>query len=153
MIHLDRTDHKILKHLQTNGRMTNSELADKINLSPSACLRRVQRLENDKVIDGYVMLINQEAVGKPTNIFVEVSLTSQSVDSLNSFEEAVRNCPDIMECFLMSGNSDYLMKIAAADTQDYERIHKQYLSHFPNVARIKSNFALRTVCKNTELLL
>ena len=153
MIQLDKTDHKILKYLQTDGRMTNAELAEKINLSPSACLRRVQRLENDKVIDGYVMLINQEAVGKPTNIFVEISLTSQSVDSLNAFEDAVRNCPDIMECFLMSGNSDYLMKIAAADTQDYERIHKQYLSHFPNVARIKSNFALRTVCKNTELLL
>ncbi len=153
MINLDKTDRKILTYLQSDGRMTNAELAEKINLSPSACLRRVQRLEKDKVIDGYVMLINQEAVGKPTNIFVEISLTGQGIDSLNAFEEAVRNCPDVMECFLMSGDSDYLMKIAAADTQDYERIHKQYLSHFPNVARIQSNFALRTVCKNTELLL
>lgn len=153
MIELDKTDRKILTYLQTDGRMTNADLAEKINLSPSACLRRVQRLENSKVIDGYVMLINQDAIGKPTNIFVEISLKSQSIDSLNAFEEAVKNCPDIMECFLMSGASDYLMKIAAADTQDYERIHKQYLSHFPNVARIQSNFALRTVCKNTELLL
>ena len=142
MIELDKTDRKILTYLQTDGRMTNADLAEKINLSPSACLRRVQRLENSKVIDGYVMLINQEAIGKPTNIFVEISLKSQSIDSLNAFEEAVKNCPDIMECFLMSGDSDYLMKIAAADTQDYERIHKQYLSHLPNVARIQSNFAL-----------
>ena len=131
--------------------MTNAELAERINLSPSACLRRVQRLEKSEINAGYVMLISQEAVGKPTSIFVEISLNTQSEESLDAFEAAVRTCPEIMECFLMSGDSDYLIRVVAADTRDFERIHKQYLSRFPGVARIQSNFALRTVCRKTAL--
>ncbi|MDA1091125.1 MAG: Lrp/AsnC family transcriptional regulator [Proteobacteria bacterium] len=111
----------------------------------------MQQLEERKIIDSYVMLIRQEAVGKSTSIFVEISLNSQSEESLDAFEVAVKNCPEIMECFLMSGDSDYLIRVIAADTQDYERIHKQHLSRFPGVARIQSNFALRTVCKKTAL--
>ena len=151
MISLDKTDRKILNLLQADGRMTNAELAERINLSPSACLRRVQRLEKSEINAGYVMLISQEAVGKPTSIFVEISLNTQSEESLDAFEAAVRTCPEIMECFLMSGDSDYLIRVVAADTRDFERIHKQYLSRFPGVARIQSNFALRTVCRKTAL--
>ncbi|MES9903584.1 MAG: Lrp/AsnC family transcriptional regulator [Sedimenticola sp.] len=150
---LDATDRKILKLLQADGRMTNAELAEMISLSPSACLRRVQKLEESEIIDGYVMLVRQEAVGKPTSIFVEISLSSQSVESLEAFEAAVKTCPEIMECYLMSGDSDYLMRIVAADTRDYERIHKQHLSSFPGVARIQSNFTLRTICKKTALII
>jgi len=151
MINLDKTDRKILGLLQADGRMTNAQLAEQINLSPSACLRRVQRLEESQIIDADVMLVGEEAVGKPTSIFVEISLNSQSEEALDAFEGAVKTCPEIMECFLMSGDSDYLVRVVAADTQDYERIHKQYLSRFPGVARIQSNFALRTVCKKTAL--
>ncbi|PCI37893.1 MAG: AsnC family transcriptional regulator [Rhodospirillaceae bacterium] len=151
MISLDKTDRKILRLLQVDGRMTNADLAEKINLSPSACLRRVQRIENSDIVDGYVMLVNQEAMGKPTSIFVDISLNSQSEESFDTFEQAVKDCPEIMECFLMSGDSDYLIRVVATDAQDFERIHKKHLSRFPGVARIRSNFALRTVCKKTML--
>lgn len=151
MISLDKVDRKILNFLQVDGRMTNADLAEKINLSPSACLRRVQRIENSDIVDGYVMLVNQEAMGKPTSIFVDISLNSQSEESFDTFEQAVKDCPEIMECFLMSGDSDYLIRVVATDAQDFERIHKKYLSRFPGVARIRSNFALRTVCKKTAL--
>jgi len=150
-IEFDKTDRKILALLQNDGRMTNAELAQRISLSPSACLRRVQRLEESGVISGYVALVQQEAVGRPTSVFVEVTLKSQSEESLKAFERAVRACPDIMECYLMSGDADYLIRAVAADTPDYERIHKQHLTRLPGVARIRSSFALRAVCKKTAL--
>lgn len=148
---LDKTDRKILTTLQGDGRITNAELAQRINLSPSACLRRLQSLEDSGVISGYVALVNQEAIGKPTNIFVEVTLISQSEELLNAFEIAVQECAEIMECYLMSGEADYLIRVIAADTQDYERIHKQYLTRLPGVARLRSSFALRAVCKKTAI--
>ena len=148
---LDKIDRRILAELQADGRMTNALLAERVNLSPSACLRRVQQLEEAGVIAGYVALVRQEAVGRPTSIFIEVTLSSQNEDLLQKFENAVQTCPDIMECYLMSGDSDYLIRVVAADTQDYERIHKQHLTRLPGVARIRSSFALRAVCKKTAL--
>jgi len=142
---LDATDRKIIAHLQAEGRMSNAELSERINLSPSACLRRVNKLEEDGVIDGYAMLVNQAAIGKPSNIFVEITLNSQSEESLDAFEAAVMACGDVMECYLMSGDSDYLLRIAAADANDYEYIHRNYLSRLPGVARIRSNFTLRKI--------
>ena len=105
-INLDKTDRKILAILQNDGRITNAELAKRIGLSPSACLRRVQRIEESGVISAYVALVQQEAVGRPSSIFVEVTLKSQSEESLRAFERAVVTCPDIMECYLMSGDAD-----------------------------------------------
>ena len=148
---LDRIDRRILNKLQRDGRMTNADLALAINLSPSACFRRVRRLEADGVIERYVALVNQKAVGRPTNVFVEVSLTSQSVDALDAFEAAVLACPDILECHLMSGDADYMLRIVVRDAEDYERVHRQYLSTFPAVARIRSSFGLRTICKKTAI--
>lgn len=148
MIDLDKIDRKILVFLQEEGRLSNADLAERVNLSPSACLRRVKRLEDDGVIDGYAMLINQAAIGKPSNVFVEIALTSQSEESISAFETAVRRYPEIMECYLMSGEFDYLLRVVISDAQDYERIHKTCLSCLPGVARIRSNFALRTVCKS-----
>lgn len=142
---LDSIDRRILDLLQRDGRITNAELAERINLSPSACLRRVRRLEEECVIDGYVARINQSAIGKPCDVFIQITLNSQSEESLQAFESAVRNCPDVLECYLMSGDADYLMRVIAADTADYERIHNGHLSRLPGVARIRSNFALRTV--------
>jgi len=110
-------------------------------------------MEENGVIEGYAMLVNQKTIGKPTNIFVEVSLNSQSETNLNAFEQAVEACPEIMECYLMSGDSDYLLRVVVSDTADYERVHKEYLSRLPNVSRIRSNFALRTVSKKTAFAL
>lgn len=149
MSDIDATDKRILGLLQNDGRMTNADLADKINLSPSACLRRVQRLEEANFIDGYVMLVNQEAIGRPTNVFVQITLTHEREDMLDAFEKAVADCPDVMECFLMSGDSDYLLRVAVKGARDYERVHRQHLTRFPGVSRVRSNFSLRTVCKRT----
>ncbi len=145
----DTIDKAILNALQSEGRISNSDLADRVNLSPSACLRRVRHLEENNIIEGYAMLVNATAIGKPSNIFVEVSLASQSENSLNAFENAVAKCPEVMECYLMAGDSDYLLRVVVADAADYERIHKTHLSRLPNVSRIRSQFTLRTVCKKT----
>lgn len=153
MINMDTTDRKIVKLLQADGRMTNAELADRIALSPSACLRRVNRLEDQGVIAGYAMLLNPDAVGLGTTVFVEVSLDSQAEEFLNGFEKAARLVPAVMECYLMAGDADYLLRCAVADVPDYERIHKEYLSRLPHVARIRTIFALRTVYKSTAVAL
>lgn len=151
MIPIDRIDRGILEQLQDDGRMTNAALAERVHLSPSACLRRVRRLEDEGVIEGYVMLVDQGAVGRPTNIFVEITLRSQSEEALDAFEQAVAACPDVMESYLMAGAADYLLRVAAAGTADYERIHRTHLARLPGVARIRTSFALRTVCKKTAL--
>jgi Lrp/AsnC family leucine-responsive transcriptional regulator len=145
----DRIDRAILNQLQADGRITNAQLAERINLSPSACLRRVRALEINDVIERYTALVNQAAAGKPSNVFVEISLNRQSEEALESFERHVAECPDIQECHLMTGDFDYLVRVAVADAEDYERIHKTQLSRLPYVARIKTSFALRTICKKT----
>jgi len=149
VIDLDTADRAIVNQLQAEGRMTNSELADRVNLSPSACLRRVRRLEEVGVIDGYVMLVNARAIGRGTDVFVEISLTTQQEDQLEEFESAVGECPEVMSCHLMAGGFDYLLHVVAADVADYERVHKTHLARLPGVDRIRSSFALRTVCKKT----
>lgn len=148
---LDATDRKILNLLQHDGRMTNAQLAESVNLSPSACHRRVGRLDEEGVIAGYAMLVNQEKIGLGTSVIVEVSLDSQAEEYLNNFENAVRNVPAVMECYLMAGDADYVVRVAVADVADYERIHKEYLSRLPHVARIRSIFVMRTVYKSTAV--
>ena len=149
MIELDATDRKILNLLQNDGRISNADLAERINLSPSACLRRVKRLEDEGVIDRYVMLINQQAINKSSSVFVEITLNSQSEEALAAFEEALLDIPDVLVCFLMAGDYDYIMRVAVSGPEDYERLHKIYLSRLPGVARIRSSFALRNVCQRT----
>ena len=146
---LNSTDRKILNILQTNARISNAELSEQINLSPSACLRRVRQLEDRGIIDGYVTLVNQIAIGRPTNVFVEVTLHDQSEESLVIFEAAVAEYSDVMECYLMSGDADYLLRVVAADTTDFERVHK-LLGQLPKLARTRSSFVLRTVSKRTK---
>jgi Lrp/AsnC family leucine-responsive transcriptional regulator len=149
MIEIDAIDRRILTELQADGRMTNADLAERVHLSQSACLRRVRRLEAEGVIGGYVMLIDPAAIGRPTDVFVEITLAGQSEEALDAFEAAVRGCAEVMECHLMAGQADYLLRVAAADAQDFERIHRTHLSRLPGVARMRSNFALRTVSKKT----
>lgn len=148
---LDKIDTAILRALQVNGRLSNVQLSDRVGLSESACLRRVKLLENQRVIDRYVMLVNQAKVGKPGNVFVQITLDSQKHTDLEKFEEAVRSVPEVMECYLMTGTSDYMLRVVVGDTEDYERLHTQYLTSLPGVVRVQSSFALRTVVKKTEI--
>ena len=148
---LDTTDRKILTELQRSGRMSNADLAEKINLSPSACHRRVQRLEAEGYISNYVALLNARKLGVATTGFVEITLQGQSDEVLDAFEKAVRRIPDVMECHLMAGTADYILKVVAEDTEDFARIHRQYLSRLPGVAQMQSSFALRTVFRTTAL--
>lgn len=151
MLPLDRIDRAILHELQLDGRVSNVKLAERVNLSESACLRRVKRLEDTGVIEGYIMLINQTAVGLPSNVFVEITLNRQQREDLDAFEARVLQVPEVLECYLMSGDYDYLLRVAAADPGDYERIHHEQLTSLPGVARVRSSFALRKVTGRTEL--
>jgi Lrp/AsnC family transcriptional regulator, leucine-responsive regulatory protein len=151
MLDLDATDRRILTVLQKEGRVTNAELSERINLSPSACHRRVQRLEEEGYIAGYVALLDARRMGRPTTVFVEITLQGQADDLLDRFEKEVARVPDILECHLMAGSADYLLKIIAQDTEDFARIHRQYLSRLPGVAQMQSSFALRTVVKTTAM--
>ena len=148
---LDSTDLRILKTLQIKGRISNVELADEINLSPSACHRRIQRIEEGAFIKDYVALLDPRKVGVPTTVFVEITLTAQADDILDAFEQAVSKIPDVLECHLMAGSADYILKVVAEDTEDYSRIHRQHLTRLPGVAQMQSSFALRTVFKTTSL--
>jgi Lrp/AsnC family transcriptional regulator, leucine-responsive regulatory protein len=151
MAELDATDRRLLAALQKEGRITNAELSERVNLSPSACHRRVQRLEEDGFIAGYVALVDARRLGKPTTVFVEITLESQAEDLLDAFEREVARVPDILECHLMAGSADYLLKIVAEDTEDFARIHRRFLSRLPGVRQMQSSFALRTVVKTTAL--
>lgn len=151
MARMDALDIKLLRALQKDGRMSNAELADSVALSPSACHRRVQRLEKEGVIRNYVALLNPRAVDRRATVFVEITLKGQADEILQAFERQVALIPDVLECHLMAGAADYLLKVVAQDTDDFARIHKQYLARLPGVAQMQSSFALRTVFKTTAL--
>lgn len=151
MPELDDLDRKILNTLQREGRISNADLAEKVALSASACHRRVQRLESEGILRDYVALLNPRAVGYPTTVFVEISLSGQSDELLAAFEREVALVPEVLECHLMTGKSDYLLKVVAQDTDDFARIHRQKLAKLPGVLGMQSGFALRTVFKTTAL--
>ena len=148
---LDAIDRKILAALQVRGRMSNSDLAERVNLSASACHRRVQRLEAEGYISGYVALLDARKLKMATTVFVEITLQGQADDLLDAFERAVTRKPDVLECHLMAGTADYILKIVAENTEDFARIHRQHLSRLPGVAQMQSSFALRTVFRTTAL--
>ena len=141
----DRTDKIILTELQKNAQQPIAALAAKAGLSPSACHRRVKLLEAARTITGYTATLDRAALGLANEFFVEVSLSSQTEEAFERFEKAVQRVPEILECHLMSGQFDYLLRIAASDAADYERIHRSRISRLPGVQRIQSSLALRTV--------
>jgi Lrp/AsnC family transcriptional regulator, leucine-responsive regulatory protein len=151
MTALDETDRRILRALQRAGRMTNAELSERVHLSPSACHRRVAQLEKAGVIRDYVALVDQRVLGKPTTVFVEITLSGQADEVLEAFEREVAKIPDVLECHLMAGTADYLLMVVAEDTEDFARIHRRHLARLPGVAQMHSSFALRTVFKTTAL--
>jgi DNA-binding Lrp family transcriptional regulator len=148
---LDKIDCAILNALQQDGRLSNVTLAERVGLSESACLRRVRLLEKEGVIERYAMLASQAAAGRPGNVFIQITLEQQKREHLRAFEAAVAGVPEVMECYLMSGEADYLLRVIVADAADYERLHSELLTRLPGVARVHSGFALRTVIKKTEL--
>lgn len=148
---LDRIDRAILHELQSDARISNSALADRVALSESACLRRVRNLEKSGLLRAYVGLVDQSMAGYPDNVFVQIELKSQQREDLAAFEAAIADLPEVMECYLMSGMSDYLVRVIVEDARDYERIHSNYLTQLPGVDRVHSSFALRTVIKKTEV--
>jgi len=150
-VSLDRIDRAILHEVQLDAKLSNQALAAIVHLSESACLRRVRRLEEAGLLRGYVALVDQSMAGYPDNVFVQITLTSQQQDDLAAFERAVRQIPEVMECYLMAGVADYVLRVIVEDARDYERVHSQHLTRLPGVARVNSNFALRTVIKKTEV--
>ncbi|MFX0546051.1 Lrp/AsnC family transcriptional regulator [Roseovarius sp. S1116L3] len=148
---LDSLDRRLLNVLQKRGRISNADLAETVNLSASACHRRVQRLEAEGYITGYVALLDPQKMGVSATVFVEITLSAQADNVLEAFETAVARVPDVLECHLTAGTADYILKIVAESTEDFARIHRQYLTRLPGVAKMQSSFALRTVCQTTAL--
>lgn len=151
MIDLDGIDHRILAVLQESGRVSNADLSERVHLSPSACHRRVKRLEAEGVISGYVALLDPVMLDRPSTVFVEITLSGQTEEALDAFEREVALIPDLQECHLMAGTADYLLKLTARDTDDFARIHRRYLARLPGVAQMHSSFSLRTVFRTTAL--
>lgn len=148
---IDKIDEKILSHLEMHGRISNLDLAQAIGLSPAACLRRVRALEESGVITGYTVLLQALALGYGLTVWVEIGLASESAKALDDFERMVVTVPEVQECHLMSGDSDYLLKLLVRDLNDYERLHRRVLANLPHVAKVKSGFSIRQVCQRQGL--
>jgi Lrp/AsnC family leucine-responsive transcriptional regulator len=148
---LDARDRAILRVMQQDGRLTNAELAERVGLSPSACLRRLKLLEDSGLVAGYAMILDQKACGLPGTAFVFITLDQQGRQALDTFEAAVRGVPEILECHLLAGASDYLVRVVFRDAADLERIHTEILTRLPGVVRVNSTLTLREVKKTTRL--
>ena len=148
---LDNTDRRILRVIQEEARVSNSELAERVGLSPSPCWRRVRTLEESGVNERYVTLVNAKAVGLPINVFATVTLEKQAESALELFEKAVKKRPEVMECNLMTGEFDYLLRVVVPDLAAYERFLMDHLTRIKGIASIKSSFSLKQVSYKTAL--
>jgi Lrp/AsnC family leucine-responsive transcriptional regulator len=148
---LDAIDRRILAELQRDGRITNQALAERVGLSPTPCLRRVRLLEEAGVIGGYVAVLDQKTVGLPVSVFISIKLERQREEDLDRFAASVSRWPEVMECYLMTGQRDYLMRVVCADLPAFERFLKEKLTKLDGLASIESSFALTQV-KHTNVL-
>ncbi|MDR5753972.1 MULTISPECIES: Lrp/AsnC family transcriptional regulator [unclassified Caballeronia] len=148
---LDRIDIGILNQLQHNARITNAELAQAVNLSPTPCFNRVRALEKAGLFKQHVTLLNPEVLGLRINVFIQVSLEKQVEDALRRFEEAISARPEVMECYLMTGDADYLLRVVMPDVMALERFILERLTKIPGVSNIRSSFALKQVRYKTAL--
>ena len=148
---MDAIDARLLSALQRDGRQTVTDLAAAIGLSPTPCARRLARLEAEGVIEGYSARVDQARIGFPVSVFIQVELESQSKDAIDTFERAVRGFDRVMECHLMTGTRDILMRVVAADLTDFDRFLEDKLMRVPGIRSMRSSFALRTVCMTTAL--
>ena len=150
-VDIDHTDRAILRELMRDGRLTNAALAERVHLSPSACLRRVGLLEAAGLIAGHVMLMDPAKAGLPGTAFILVTLDQQGRAALDTFERATARHPEIVECYLLAGSADYMIRVVYRDAADFERIHTDVLTQMPGVSGLQSTLALRTVKKTTQL--
>ena len=148
---IDPTDIRILQELQRNAKLTNVELAGRAHLSPSPCLSRVRALEKDGIISRYVTLLDPIKVGQAVSVFIQVRLEQQVERALKTFEAAISAWPEVLECYLMTGDSDYLLRVVVPDIQALERFILERLSKIRGVANIRSSFALKQVKYETAL--
>lgn len=144
-VQLDDFDHKILVELERDGALTSAALSERVGLSPSACHRRVKAMEAAGVIEGYAAILSEKALGRSATVFVAVTLENQRSETMAAFERAVARCREVHDCHLMTGESDYLLRIVLSDDDRYERVHQETLSKLPGVRRLVSNFTIRTV--------
>ncbi|ONG46053.1 AsnC family transcriptional regulator [Pseudoroseomonas deserti] len=142
---MDQTDHRILRALARNARLTNAELAAEVGLSPSPCWTRVRRLEQSGVIQGYVALLDQAQLGLPDTVFVEIMVEKHDETALARFEQAVQDMPEVLECHLTTGEYDYLIKAAVGGTAGYEALLREKLYRLPGVRHTRTAFALRSL--------
>ena len=148
---LDRKDKNILDTLQKDGRISNVRLSEAVGLSEAACLRRVRALEKAGCITGYAARVNSAKLGLGANVFVEITLHQEQQRDLQAFEAAVAGVPEVMECYLVTGQYDYLLRVVVRDLADFERIHRQSITSLPGVSRVQTSFALRAVKKESSL--
>jgi DNA-binding Lrp family transcriptional regulator len=148
---MDQKDLHILQELQRDGRLSNADLADRVALSPSPCLRRVRQLEDRGVIEGYTAIVNQKAYGLPLTVFIQIRLNNHSSDAAQIFEHAIKRIDEIMDCHLMTGETDYMLRVVAASLEDYEHFVRSRLHPIPNIASINTSFAYGVVKQNRAL--
>ena len=148
---LDAIDARILTELQSDGGLTNAELAERVGLSPSPCLRRVKLLADAGVINKRVALVDGNAIDLKVSVFIHVTLEKQIEENLSEFEAAIESRPEVVECYLMTGESDYLLRVVVPDLEAYERFLMEHLTRIPGVSNIKSSFALNQVKYSTAL--
>ncbi|KIC19081.1 MULTISPECIES: Lrp/AsnC family transcriptional regulator [unclassified Leisingera] len=148
---MDSIDRKIVAALQRNGRLKISELSEMVGLSPTPCARRVGNLEESGVISGYSARVDQAKLGLPVTIFVAVELERQSTDALQAFEKAVRKFDQVMECYLMTGTRDILLRVVAEDLPDFDRFLEDRLMRVPGIRNTRSSFTLRTMIQRDAL--
>ena len=148
---IDRKDTIILNLLQKDGRVSNVRLSETVGLSEAACLRRVRALEEDGYITGYAARLNASKLGLGSNVFVEITLHQEQQRDLRAFEVAVARVPEVMECYLVTGQYDYLLRVVVRNLEDFERIHREAITSLPGVSRVQTSFALRAVKKESSL--
>lgn len=144
-------DYKILEELQQNGRLSNQELSERVALSPSPCLRRTKLLEAAGIISGYTAVVDQKAVGLSVTAFVQIKLERHSDETVATFEAAIEQMPNVMDCWLMTGDADYLLRIVTTDLDDFERFVRKSLQKIPGIASISSSFAYGRVKRSRVL--
>ncbi|KUJ73737.1 AsnC family transcriptional regulator [Ruegeria marisrubri] len=148
---MDRIDRKIVRALQKNGRMTITELAESVGLSATPCSRRLDRLEKEGVITGYAAQVDPGKLGFGVSIFVSVELDKQDRAAIDAFERAIRLCDEVMECYLMTGSRDILLRVVAPDLSAFDAFLENRLMQIPGIRNLRSNFALRTMVKREAL--
>ncbi|MCE8515406.1 Lrp/AsnC family transcriptional regulator [Ruegeria pomeroyi] len=148
---MDQIDHRIVRALQRDGRMTISDLADKVGLSPTPCARRLERLQRDGVITGYSARVDPAKLGLGVSVFVSVELERQERAAVDAFERAIRTCDEVMECYLMTGSRDILLRVLVADLAAFDAFLENRLMQIPGIRNLRSNFALRTMVQRDSL--